>query len=118
MLWLHFLHRPNAHVGRFIGSVAGLSVLFSIFYVAMQARAVQPTISKIEKFGANQVTIHFDTEANYTYTLQYSDGPLSNALPLRSWSNLFTISTPFSNHYVIVDYRTNKMRFYRLVATR
>jgi len=113
------LHHPRARPGRVTLSVALLAVLFSTIYLAWPLRAVQPMISRIEMFNINQVTIHFDTEPNYNYTLQYSDSLATNGALVHTWSNLFTAPAFIqTNHYVIVDYRTNKMRFYRLVATR
>ena len=113
------LHHPRARPGRVTLSVALLAVLFSTIYLAWPLRAVQPMISRIEMFNVNQVTIHFDTEPNYTYLLQYSDSLATNGALVHTWSNLFTAPAFIqTNHYVIVDYRTNKMRFYRLVATR
>jgi hypothetical protein len=42
----------------------------------------------------------------------------SSDVPAQSWSNLFVAPNfPFSNHYVIVDTRTNTHRFYRLKVT-
>ena len=87
----------------------------------------EPHIDLIDRLGTNLVTIHFDTEANRAYTVQYMDhlpcrtnGVLgaTNSFPTGGWSNLFTIPAfPFNNHYVIVDSRTNQHRFYRLGVT-
>ena len=118
MIGFDFLHVPIGPGGRLPLSVALVLVLFSTIYFARQARAIQPVITKIEPFNTNQLLLHFDTEANYTYNLQYSDGVASNGVLVHAWSNLFTAPNyPFPNHYVILDYRTNRMRFYRLVAT-
>jgi hypothetical protein len=87
----------------------------------------EPRIDRIELFGTNAVTLHFNTEANKTYSLQFINSlscattlPFcgSNGVPVDSWSNLFVApNLPFSNHYVIVDTRTNAHRFYRLKVT-
>ena len=69
-------------------------------------------IDRIEPFLSDQVTIHFDTEANRKYELQFFHRPTG------VWSNLFEApKVPFPNHYIIVDYRTNEMRIYRLRVT-
>jgi hypothetical protein len=61
----------------------------------------------------NGIQLHFDTEANRTYLLQYSSNLLST-----NWSNLYTAySFPFALQYHIPDSRTNLTRFYRLCAT-
>jgi hypothetical protein len=89
----------------------------------------EPRIDRIEFFLQNQITIHFDTEPDRTYALQYLDGLTcstngigicsSNAVPTAAWSNLWVApNIPFPNHYVIVDYKTNRSRFYRLKVTR
>src|SRR5437899_1580817 len=61
-------------------------------------------IDHIELFLDNQVTIHFDTEANLTYELQYVNHIPTNG---SAWSNLYVApNLPFPNHYVVADYRT------------
>src|SRR4051812_29155954 len=78
-----------------------------------------PEISLIEFFSTNQVLLHFDTDANRTYTLQYSDHLGGTGTNAPVWSNLYKAPLlPFPNHYIVVDTRTNKMRFYRLSVTR
>ena len=81
----------------------------------------------IELFGTNQVLVHFDTDANRAYTLQYLDPKesgtntlvaASNGLRPNHWSNLAAFpATPFPNHYIIVDTRTNSFRLYRLAVS-
>ena len=103
--------RAGRSVGRYV-------LVLAVILLALLARAAQPRISLIEKFGNSQVTIHFDTEANRTYTLQYSTSVKSNGESTLTWSNLYTAPTlPFPDHYVIVDTRTAKQRFYRLQVT-
>ena len=84
------------------------------------ALAQEPRIEFIERLGTNMVTIHFDTEANRSYTLQYVD-PFdtgTNGAPYSSWSNLAVIpAVPFNNHYVWPDYSTSSFRIYRLAVT-
>jgi len=92
-----------------VGLVAGALTLI------LSARAGQPKIELIERFQTNQVLIHFDTEANLTYELQYTEGPTTNGVAGGSWTNLFVAPTlPFQNHYVVVDTGTRPRRFYRL----
>jgi len=83
------------------------------------ARAGTPEIYLIERFLTNQILLHFDTEPNRTYVLQYTDSfTLTSTGVVAHWSNLFTApSFPFPNHYVIVDTGTAPQRFYRLSAT-
>jgi hypothetical protein len=78
-----------------------------------------PEIYLIERFLTNQILLHFDTEPNRTYVLQYTDSfTLTSTGVVAHWSNLFTApSFPFPNHYVIVDSGTAPQRFYRLYAT-
>lgn len=84
---------------------------------AMRGLAAAPKIDYIELFLTNQVLIHFDTEANRTYELQYTE-TLVNGVPGGTWTNLFTApSIPFPNHYIVVDTRLRPQRFYRLRAT-
>lgn len=76
--------------------------------------AAPPKIDYIEPFLTTQVLIHFDTEANRTYELQYTE-TLVNGVPGGTWTNLFTApNIPFDNHYIIVDTRLRPLRFYRL----
>lgn len=76
-----------------------------------RARAAEPRIDYIEPFLTNRVLIHFDTEANRTYTLQYT----SSLSATSRWSNMFTgFAFPFPNHYIIVDTNSMPQRFYRL----
>lgn len=88
--------------------------------------AEQPHIDLIEWYPRfpNQVTLHFGTTADHTYTLQYLDRIATNAVITNSstwgsWSNLYVAEKlPFPTHYVIVDTATNsRQRFYRLKVT-
>jgi hypothetical protein len=80
--------------------------------------AEPPRIDRIEFFLTNQVTLHFDTEANRVYELQFRN---VEGLVSSSWSNLYvTPRFPFPNHYIVVDNidkRTNRARLYRLRVT-
>ena len=72
----------------------------------------------IELFSTNMVLLHFDTDANRTYTLQYTDKLGTNGFASSTWSNLYRAPLlPSPSHYIVPDYRTNKMRFYRLSVT-
>ena len=112
----------------FTGCAALAALLLLVVSGPRLAAAEPPHIEYIEKLSTNQVTIHFYTEANRTYTLQVLDslscptnGSVacsSSKVPTGSWSNLWTAPRlPFPNHYIITDYRTNRMRFYRLRVT-
>jgi hypothetical protein len=77
-----------------------------------------PTIWLIELFATNQVLLHFDTDASRTYVLQYTDKPGTNGFASSTWSNLYTAPLlPFPYHYIVPDWATNRMRFYRLKVT-
>ena len=81
----------------------------------ISARAGEPKIDRIERFQTSQVVIHFDTEPNLTYELQYTETLTTNGVPGGTWTNLFVspnIDSP--NHYVVVDTGTRRQRFYRL----
>ncbi|HWX21719.1 MAG TPA: hypothetical protein VN578_17580 [Candidatus Binatia bacterium] len=96
------------------GPVAAVLLAATLF--ASLAGAAQPVISLIERYSSNQVLLHFDTEANRTYTLQYStNSPVaSNAL----WFPLYVApSAPFPDHYIVPDTATSRQRFYRLSVT-
>jgi hypothetical protein len=102
-----FLLRTTAWLGVAWGS--SLIALMAQF----TAQPADPQITKIERFGTNQVLIHFDTEPNRTYVLQYA-----NSLSFTNWSNKYTgFAFPFSEHYIVPDYRTNNSRVYRLCVT-
>jgi hypothetical protein len=99
-----------------------------LLMAATRLTAAEPNIYLIELLSSNQVTVHFNTDANRTYTLQYLDSlscPTNGSgacsiynVPTGSWSNLWVAPRLlFPNHYVITDYRTNRMRFYRLKVT-
>jgi hypothetical protein len=80
------------------------------------ARAADPHIEKIERYGTNQnlVLIHFETPANRTTALQ-STGSLR---PPTEWTNVFVVPRdPFPNHYIILD-EPRGPRFYRLRITQ
>jgi hypothetical protein len=80
----------------------------------LPTNAGTPKIDYIEPFLTTQVLIHFDTEANRTYVLEYTE-TLVNGVPGGTWTNLFTApNIPFDNHYIIVDTRLRPQRFYRL----
>jgi hypothetical protein len=91
---------------------------------AAQKQAAEPLahIDRIELFLTNQITIHFETLPGWIYELQYLEEPVlasaGSMVSLNGWSNLFVApKLPFHNHYVVVDYRTNRARFYRLRVT-
>ena len=90
------------------------------FAFLWSARAAQPAIEFIDFFLKDQVLLHFDTEPNRTYVLQYTDSAPSptNGFQGANWSNLFTAPAyPFANHFIVQDTRTAPHRFYRLAVT-
>ena len=82
-----------------------------------------PKIELIEPLvfnGTNAVFIHFDTEANFYYDLEYTE-TITNGAPGGNWTRLNQQpypKLPSVNHYIEVDLRTSKQRFYRLRAYR
>jgi len=79
-------------------------------------QAAPPKIEYIEPFLSDMVLIHFYTEPNRAYILQYTER-LTNGVS-GSWSNLYSVPAfPFENHYIVPDWRTNAQRFYRLKVT-
>ena len=82
--------------------------------------SAEPVIFKIETFQTNGILVHFDTEPNRQYILQYFNGvPGTNRLGFKQeWSNLYTgFAFPFPNHYIVPDTRTTPQRIYRLAVT-
>jgi len=94
-------------------SAALRSVAF-LFLLVLVTGAARPVISLIERYGSNQVLVHFDVQANTTCTLQWTDGVKTKS-GSTVWSNLWTSpNLPFFEHYIVPDTRTKKQRFYRL----
>ena len=90
--------------------LSGLAALALWF----DALAGVPHIDLIEPYTNSQVLIHFDTEPDRTYILQYT----SSLSATSHWSNQFTgFALPFPGHYVVVDTRSAPQRFYRLSVT-
>ena len=86
----------------------------AVFLFSLSAFPAAPKIDFIELFQNDRVLIHFDTDANRTYQLQYTE-TLTNGVPGGNWTNLFVApNIPFPNHYVVVDTRLRPQRFYRL----
>ena len=89
-------------------------------------RAEEPKIYLIELYSTNQVLLHFNTDPNRAYTVQYLDlsslgtnsiSLLSKKATAPKWSNLAVLpAIPFPNHYIIVDTRTTHARIYRLAV--
>lgn len=78
--------------------------------------ASAPKIDYIEPFLKDLVLIHFDTEPNASYDLQYSDSLTPSS---QKWISLYVApNLPFGNHYIIPDTRANPSRFYRLRVTQ
>jgi len=93
-------------------------LLLAIFICAHSGRGTTPSIYLIERYLTDRVLVHFDTDGNRTYTLQYTDKIGTNGFATSTWSNLYTTPLlPFPDHYIIVDWGTNRMRFYRLKVT-
>ena len=76
--------------------------------------AAEPHIETIELTTYKAILIHFGTDANRKYVLQYLD-----VLSSTNWVDLFVVDAiPFPNHYVILDSITNSpVRIYRLAVS-
>ena len=116
------LVRPGLYEGRNtritfkIYLLAGLGIVFLLVWAA-PARSAPPEISFVQLYSSNMLIIHFDTAANRTYYLQYTDKLGTNGGG-GAWSNLYIVAkTVDPNHYAVPDWRTNKARFYRLMVT-
>jgi hypothetical protein len=74
-------------------------------------------ITSIERLGANQVALRFNTASNWTYVVQGLDG--LGAATTEGWSNLFTVAAkPLDDQAVFVDVVASWQRFYRLSVSR
>jgi len=105
----------DARVSSFRRSSGPLLVRWIPLIWLTVAGAGEARIERIELFLTDRVLIHFDTEANQTYELQVAEAVGTNAPTAVAWTNLFVApGTPFPNHYVVVDTRTHRQRFYRL----
>src|SRR6267142_4566744 len=95
---------------------SAIAILGSVLIFGNLLTATQPKISYIERWsvnGTNGLLLHFDTDANRTYTLQATDNLVTNAV----WTNLYTApKLPFTNHYIVPDLRPGN-HFYRLHVT-
>ena len=77
-----------------------------------------PRIEKIQLSDADQVTLSFYTEAQRTYTLEYTDTLVPSGFFTDAWLPLFVAPSLVSPaHYIVPDTRTNRHRFYRLQVT-
>lgn len=92
---------------------------FCALALLMSARAGwPPRIEFIERFLGTNVLIHFDTEPNFAYALQYTE-TLTNGVPGPFWTNLYVApKLPFVNHYIVPDTGMRTQRFYRLHVYR
>src|SRR3989442_772075 len=120
---MQFASSKSVRSGRAAGvraEAAGMGCLILMLLSAdVIAWSAEPRVDHIERLGTNQVTIHFDTDANRTYILQYLDDWVAgtNGMPSGTWSNLAVIpATPFNNHYVLPDYATSSFPSYRLAG--
>jgi len=99
---------PSARV-----RVALAALVLALGFASAPAKADQPSIYLIELYRTNQVLVHFFTDPNFTYQLQYANAVGTNGNFI--WTTLYTApNLPFPSHYIIVDTRTDRFRFYRL----
>ena len=116
--------RATASLAR--GGAAMLVFVCLTILTDYRLNGADPRIDHIEWYARfpDTVTIHFYTEANRTYTLQYrglvSTKGMTNLPPAATnWVNHTTVERlPFPQHFIIADTRTNShQRFYRLRVT-
>src|SRR5262245_21709800 len=96
--------------------------LIGFAFAALAASASAATVPKfnwiqLPAFLPGTVLLHFDTDANRTYEIQYVDYAPTNG---DTWSILATIpAQPAPNHYVWTDFLVpdRTQRFYRLKVT-
>jgi hypothetical protein len=89
-----------------------------LFLSALSLSAAPPKIDYLEMFLKTNVLIHFDTEPNRIYTLQYTETLPTYGSSPAGWTNLYVApSIPFPNHYIVPDTAMRRQRFYRLMAS-
>src|SRR6266511_5373624 len=94
---------PRLLASLFVGAL-------TLAIVVETAPATDPHIELIKRAGTNWITIHFNTEANRTYTLQYS-----SRLNYGSWSNIYTAPADAdSNRYTVLVPAKSGSGFFRL----
>jgi hypothetical protein len=121
------IHSTTQAIASVAGGGAAMFALVCLTALPVyHLHGAEPRIDHIEWFARfpDTVTIHFYTEANRTYTLQYRDlvstTGVTNLPPsATNWVNHTTVDRlPFPQHFVIADTRTNSpQRFYRLRVT-
>jgi hypothetical protein len=86
--------------------------------LAAPLSASEPSFYLIEPAAQGGTLIHFDTDRLRRYQLQASTNLFTSPSSNVVWNTLFTVpSTPFANHFVILDPDTvTPMKWYRLVA--
>jgi hypothetical protein len=85
--------------------------------LGVQAAGGPPTFFLIEPFLKRAVLVHFDTEANRRYDLEFSTNALSS--PPGTWRSIYTVDPlPFDDHFIVYHETTNgPVGAFRLVAT-
>lgn len=85
--------------------------------VSLQAAGGPPTFYLIEPFLKRAVLVHFDTEANRRYELEFSTNAFTS--PPGTWRSVYTVEPlPFEDHFIVYHETTNgPVGAFRLVAT-
>ncbi len=107
--------------------LASLGFGVALFILIANTLGTEPSIHYIKRLGTNQVIIHFFTDANRAYSVQYLD-TLSchtnsmkcnpSGVPMTNWLTLTNFTAlPVSFEYLALDKTTNRSRFYRLRVT-
>ncbi len=95
-----------------------LALAFALVGAFAAVAMETPTFYLIEPYVLGGFLLHFDTQADRRYDLQYSTNLLSDPKSPR-WTTFYVVdAVPFDNHYVILDPETNNLvRCYRFVVT-
>jgi hypothetical protein len=106
---------------------ASLGFGVALFILIANTPGTEPSIHFIKRLGTNQVIIHFYTDPNRSYSVQYlntlschtnSMKCNTSGVPMTNWLTLTNFPTlPVSFDYIARDTTTNRSRFYRLLVT-
>jgi len=95
-----------------------LALALAFFGAGAVVATETPTFYLIEPYVLGGFLLHFDTQADRRYDLQYSTNLLSDPRSPR-WTSFDVVdAVTFDNHYVILDPETNNVvPCYRFVVT-
>ena len=107
------VQRLDRHGRRWLAGASALVVTA----MGVQAAGGPPTFFLIEPFLKRAVLVHFDTEANRRYDLEFSTNAFTS--PPGTWRSVYTVDPlPFEDHFIVYHETTNgPVGAFRLVAT-